>query len=150
MTDKELEVIQEENSRFKNLTNRLIIPIHTRRRKTIVIQRLVFNLNLYEWLKDIGDCIRFNVPVHIWIGFSLLVKDELNNIMYIYCIRQLASFNFKCVNRSQFHEFIAKFRNMTLADYLHDTYISTQRDNPFYKSGFRPLKLVCNYIWIRK
>ena len=115
-----------------------------------MIQRLVYNLDLYDWLKKIGECIRFNEFVQIWIGFSLLLKDELNNIMYIYSVRQLSLYNLKCVNRNQFEEFIAEFKNLTLADHLHTTYISSKDDNPFVKSGFRPLRLVCNYIWIRK
>ena len=150
LADHELNVIKQETSRFNNLVNRVLYPMHKRKRHTIVIQRLVSNFDLYEWLKDIGDCIRFNHFVQIWIGFSLLVKDDLNNIVYIYSIRQLSSFTFKCANRNQFEEYIEQFKTMTLADYLQNTYISSKDDNPFYKSGFRPLRLVCNYIWIRK
>ena len=150
LTDKELDVIKQENSRYDNLKNRVIYPMHKRKRQTIVIQRLVSDFDLYDWLKDIGECVRLNEFVQIWIGFSLLVKDELNNIVYVYSIRQLSSFNFKCINRNQFQEFVAKFKNLTLADHLETTFISAKDDNPFYKSGFRPHKLVCNYIWITK
>ena len=150
LNDKELDVIKQENSRYENLKNRVIYPMHKRMRQTIVIQCLVYNFDLYDWLKNIGECIRLNSLVQIWIGFSLLVKDELNNIVYVYSIRQLSSFNFKCINRNQFQEFIAEFKNLSLADHLDTTFISAKDDNPFYKSGFRPHKLVCNYIWIRK
>merc|ERR1712062_250982 len=131
LTDKELDVIKQENSRYDNLKNRVIYPMHKRKRQNIVIQRLVSDFDLYDWLKDIGECVRLNDFVQIWIGFSLLVKDELNNIVYVYSIRQLSSFNFKCFNRNQFQEFIAKFKILTLVDHLKTTFISSKDDNPF-------------------
>ena len=54
LTDKELDVIKQENSRYDNLKNRVIYPMHKRKRQTIVIQRLVSDFDLYDWLKDIG------------------------------------------------------------------------------------------------
>ena len=150
LSDKELDVIKQEKSRYENLRNRVIVPLHKRMRQTIVIQRLVHDFDLHDWLKHIGECIRLNSLVQVWIGFSLLVKDELNNIVYVYSIRQLSSFHFKCINRNQFQEFIGEFKKLILSDHLDTTFISAKDDNPFYKSGFRPHKLVCNYIWIRK
>ena len=116
-----------------------------------MVQRLVHKFNLYEWMMEVGECLRLSTPVTIWIGFSLIVKDELNQRFYIYAIRQLSSWNFKFTSREQFN-FLVKdtFKEISLHDLLHQTYISTKDDNPFFKSGFRPYKLVCNYLWIRK
>ena len=106
---------------------------------------------MYKWLAQVGECLRFTDPVMIWIGFSLIVKDEHNNLVYIYAIRQLSSYQFKFNKREQFDYFSKTyFDKIPLDELLNATYISTRDDNPFYKSGFRPVRLVCNYIWIRK
>ena len=120
-------------------------------RQTTVIQRLVHKFDLYHWMYKIGQCLRFSSPVTIWVGFSLIVKDEFNNRAYIYAIRQLASYNFKFTSRGQYEEYCKKqFEDIKLHDRLQKTYISTKDDNPFYKSGFRPFKLISCYVWIRK
>ena len=117
----------------------------------MVIQRLVYEFDLANWLAQIGECLRFSEPIHIWIGFSFLVKDETNTLEYIYAIRQLSSYNFKITSKDQFTYFINDwFKSMSISELLDKTFISTKEDNPFYKSGFRPYKLICSYIWIRK
>ena len=107
-------------------------------------------MDMFEWLGEIGDCLSFDSPVTFYMGFSFFAKDDENSLVYIYAVRQLASFTFKFKSKDQFKEFIKPFSGLPPSFFLQKTFIHTKEMNPFYKSGFRPVELVCNYIWIRK
>ena len=106
--------------------------------------------DLFEWLKDIGSALSFKPRLQLFIGFSFFVKDEVNSQKYIYAIRQLCSYHEKFSRKSQFDEYIQGFRNMGHDSLLQSTFVSQKSDNPFWRSGFRPVQLVCCYIWIYK
>ena len=53
-------------------------------------------------------------------------------------------------SEEQFEKFRAKFDDFIELDFLKATFVTTQEDNVFAKSGFMPYKTVCAYIWIRK
>lgn len=129
----------------------MIIDIYFQR-TTITIQRLVHEFSIYEWLRDIGDCISFKSPVAFSIGFSFFAKPGDGEAeIYIYVVRQLAATKFTCTSKRQFIGFVkTSFEKLPLSHYLEKSFIMTREDNPFYKSGFRPTQLVCSYIWIRK
>ena len=105
---------------------------------------------MFEWMQEIGDCLTFRTPVSFYMGFSFFAKDDEDSLVYIYAVRQLASFTFKFNSKEQFNYFIKPFSGLPLSLFLEKTFISTKEMNPFWKSGFRPVQLVCSYIWIRK
>ena len=112
---------------------------------------MVHEFDIYEWLRDIGNCISFKDPVAFSIGFSFFARPgDGEDEKYIYIVRQLASHRFTCSFKEQYTEFIKLFKGLPLSFFLEKTFIMTKEANPFYKSGFRPTQLVCNYIWIRK
>lgn len=106
--------------------------------------------DLFEWLADIGNCLTFKSAVQIYIGFSFFVKDELNVEKYIYAIRQLSSYHQKVLSKREYDEYILEFKNMGPDTLLQSTFVSQKEDNPFWRSGFRPVQLVCCYVWIYK
>ncbi len=116
----------------------------------ICVQRLVHQFDLFTWLTDIGKCLSFKSPVQIYIGFSFFVKDELNIEKYIYAIRQLSSYHHKVSSKRDYDDFILEFKNMGQDTLLQSTFVSQKEDNPFWRSGFRPVQLVCSYVWIYK
>ena len=116
----------------------------------ICIQRLVHDFDLYKWLVEIGSVLSFKPTIQIFIGFSFFVKDELNEEIYIYAIRQLCSYHEKFSRKSQYDDFIQLFKNMGPDSLLQSTFVSQKSENPFWRSGFRPVQLVCSYIWVYK
>ena len=106
---------------------------------------------MVTWLEEIQDCLRYE-PSNIWIGFSFLCykgKDSSNPI-YIFAALPLAPFHFKFRDRNGFSSIINEFKGMSHFDLLQETFVASEDDNPFANSGYRPYKLVCSYIWIRK
>ena len=112
---------------------------------------MAHEFDVYEWLRDIGDCISFKNPVSFSIGFSFFARPgDGEDELYIYAVRQLASFRFTVSSKEMFTEFIKLFKGLPPSFFLEKTFIMTKEASPFYKSGFRPTQLVCNYLWIRK
>ena len=108
-------------------------------------------MDLVSWLEEIQDCLRYETT-NIWIGFSFLcmkTKDDSKPI-YIFGAMPLAPYHEKFRNRSGLSAIIDQFKGMSHFDLLQDTFVATEDDNPFANSGYRPYKLVCSYIWIRK
>ena len=106
---------------------------------------------MVTWLEEIQDCLRYE-PTNIWIGFSFLCykgKDSSNPI-YIFAAMPLAPYHFKFHTPSGLSEFIDGFKGMSHFDLLQETFVASEDDNPFANSGYRPYRLVCSYIWIRK
>ena len=105
---------------------------------------------MYDWLKSIGSCLSFKDPLSFSLGFSFFAQNGSEGLVYIYAVRQLASFRFRFTSKSQYFDYIKNFKNVGLDVFLESTFISQKGENPFWKSGFRPTQLVCSYIWIRK
>ena len=105
---------------------------------------------IFSWLESIGDCLSYKPSIQVWIGFSFFAKDENSELIYIYAVRQLCSYQFQFYSKSQYAGFLQIFKNIGLDELLHTTFISQREENPFWKSGFRPFKLVSNYVWLRK
>ena len=107
-------------------------------------------MDLVDWLQEIRDCLWYQKTM-IWIGFSFLCENvKTGDIIYIFSCIQLAPYHKKFSSVKRFNDFIDEFKGKTHHDILNETFISQKEDNPFANSGFRPYKLVCNYIWIRK
>ena len=107
-------------------------------------------MDIVDWLQEIRDCISYH-KTKIWIGFSFLCeKVKTGDVIYIFSCMQLAPYQTKFSTFDQFNNFIDDFKGKTHSDLLNETFISQKEDNPFANSGFRPYKLVCSYIWIRK
>ena len=119
--------------------------------KTITIQRLTFDLDLVSWLEEIQDCLRYE-PTNIWIGFSFLCwkTTNISYPIYIFAALPLAPFHFKFRDRQGLSRIIDEFKGLSQFDLLQETFVATEDDNPFANSGYRPNRLVCSYIWIRK
>ena len=119
--------------------------------KTIVIQRLTHDLDLVSWLEEIRDSIHYETT-SLWIGFSFLClkNSPPHTPIYIFAAKALATFHTKFSSPSQFNDFIDDLKGLSHHELLQQTFVATQDDNPFANSGYRPYKLVCSYIWIRK
>ena len=76
-------------------------------------------------------------------------KGALDPI-YIFGAMPMAPYHEKFRNYREFSAIIDQFKGMSQFDLLQDTFVATEDDNPFANSGYRPYKLVCSYIWIRK
>ena len=111
---------------------------------------MAHDLDLVSWLEEIRDAILYE-PTNLWVGFSFLCHNSKNDsVIYIFAAMQLATYHTKFSSRSKLNDFIDDFKGKNHHDLLEETFVAQQDDNPFSSSGFRPYKLVCNYVWIRK
>ena len=106
-TKEELEIIGFNSTRLNNLKSEIRVPKHTRnvrflplkqfvnfiQPKTITVKQLWYeDCDLYQWLKSIGESIRFQDLV-CWIGFSYLMikpaETSEPSIVYNYAAKEL-------------------------------------------------------------
>ena len=79
-----------------------------------------------------------------------LVSNALCQKYLSYAAKELSFINTNINSEEQFDKFRAQFSELDEQDFLRATFVATQEDNVFAKSGFMPYKTVCAYIWIRK
>ena len=96
--------------------------------------------------------MRYTSPFTIWTGYSFLCQKDCDpsNIIYIYSCRENSIETAYIENRPDMTEFISRFRGLSDSKLLEKTFVSTRENNPFQASGFVPIKLICNTVWIRK
>lgn len=108
-------------------------------------------MDLYQWIKDIGDCLRMK-DTYVWVGFSFLMKKPTptgDEIVFCYAARELSIERSKVHSIDGWTEFADRFKGRTENDVLSEVFASKD-GNPFKRSGFYPYKLVTANIWIRK
>ena len=107
-------------------------------------------LDMFQWLCEIGDAIRFQ-DLAVWVGFAYLThgkpSDQGVERQYIWAAQELSLEKTKLYEKSQWDEFARRFKNRSHGSILQD--IAQSHVNPFTGSGFNPYKLVMAYIWIR-
>ena len=116
-TREEIEVIGENSTRLRNLKSEIFVPKHKRsvssrvkfsrksyiylyhifKTKTIILKQMWMDVDLMEWLKTIGKCLRFQ-DIMVWVSFSyLLEKGHMSEryLIYKYAIKDLPLTSFK-------------------------------------------------------
>ena len=132
--------------------------------KTIKLQAVCdSNLDMYQWLCDIGHGIRFQ-DLMVWVSFSYMshgkVSDSGVERQYIWAAQELSLEKTKLYEKvilillpkltllkSQWDDFCQKFKNRSFGSILQ--HIGEAHVSQFGDSGFNPYKLVMAYIWIR-
>ena len=71
-------------------------------------------------------------------------------LFFSYAAKELSFVRAHINSEEQFDKFRGKFDDFIEWDFLKETFVTTQEENVFAKSGFLPYKTVCAYIWIRK
>ena len=97
-TDEEIAVIGENSTRLRNLKSDIFVPKHKRsvsllivflfwllfQTKTIYLKQMWHDVDLMEWLKAVGKCLRFQ-DMMIWLSFScILEKGHMSERSLIY------------------------------------------------------------------
>ena len=101
-------------------------------------------------MKDILKQIRFNDMIIINVGFSFIAEKKGSKI-YLYCPKILAPYKCKCTSLTEAMDFADEIEKITHSGHLEKTFFTTsETGNPFKESGYVPINLVCNYIWITK
>ena len=167
LTETDLATIENESNLFynknkrkstsmayRNLRNRMIAPRETNRLCTVVMQRLHVNsdsMTFAEWLDAVAETILYNEDTEVKVGFSFISwKPITNDRVYLFSAKALAPFKFVVDNEEELREKFSKLGSMTDSEILNKTFLTTLSDNPFSKSGFCPLKIVCSYVYITK
>ena len=167
LTETDLATIENESDLFfnknkrngttmayRNLRNRMIAPRETNRLCTVVMQRLHVNsdsMTFAEWLDAVAETILYNEDTEVKVGFSFISwKPITNDRVYLFSAKALAPFKFVVDNEEELREKFSKLGSMTDSEILNKTFVTTLSDNPFSKSGFCPLKIVCSYVYITK
>ena len=105
-------------------------------------------MDVYSWIVSVFDCLLFQ-PMRINVGFSFLTEDSVKGtIGYWYAVQELAYFKTKVTKKSDLTAFENTFKGKTETVFLDEILRTTAE--PFVKSGIRPYKLVCAYIWLIK
>ena len=102
---------------------------------------------MFEWLTKIGECLRFQ-NTWVWVNFSFIMAKD-NSLQYAFAAKALSFETTKLYDKEGWSEFTDRFQNKNENDFLQELF-KTKEDSPFKESGYRPYKLVCAYIWIRK
>ena len=166
LTETDLATISNEADLFsnkrngtsmatRNLRNRLVAPRNTNRLCTVVMQRLHDNsddsVTFAEWLDAIAETILYNEDTEVKVGFSFISwKPITNDRVYLFSAKALAPFTFVVDNEDELKNKFSKLALLTDSELLNRTFIGNLSDNPFSKSGFCPLKIVCSYVYITK
>ena len=104
-------------------------------------------MDVYEWLVQIGDCLRYQ-DIWIWVNFSFLAaKGE--TISYFFAAKSLPIETCKMYKKSQWESFTERFKGLNEQSILEKLF-ACEEDNIFNESGYRPYKLVCANLWIHK
>ena len=122
------------------------------------------DMDLMEWLKTIGKCLRFQDLI-VWVGFSyMLEKDDMSEryLIYKYAVKELALTMTKLHTevylnygpqlmaiQEEWDKWADGFKGMDDLDIIKRL-MNSDEACPFQESGFRPYKLICGYIWLRK
>ena len=118
------------------------------------MQRLHVNsdsMTFAEWLDAVAETIVYNEDTEVKVGFSFISwKPITNDRVYLFSAKALAPFKFVVDNEEELREKFSKLGSMTDSEILNKTFVTTLSDNPFSKSGFCPLKIVCSYVYITK
>ena len=133
-----------------NLRNYMLVPKHNRNPKTIRLTRLSETLDLKNWLEQIQSVISPSFPMRIEIGYSFLAQAK-EEIIYVFCPKALASYSASLNSKTEYLNFLNEVKSIKEPQHLQNTFMSTtESGSPFTASGYKPLSLIANTIWITK
>ena len=132
-----------------NLRNWMLVPKHNKNPKTLRLTRLCKSLDLEDWLMQIQQKINPSFPITIEIGFSFLARAK-EEVIFIFCPKALASYSVTANSKTEFTNFMNKVKSMKDSEHLQNTFLNQEAGTAFTASGYRPLSLISNTIWITK
>ena len=151
LNTEEIEAIQDGGTRARTLLQRIFVPKHKMPEKTIRIQHLMVpDFQVDQWLIGLAECLRYEAPLALNIGFSYLVWKPENKLRYVYAAKALPNRRVKIQSKSDFYEFASAFSKLNDAEFLNTTFLASLKGNVFESSGFTPHALVCAYCWLTK
>ena len=151
LNTEEVEAIQDGGTRAQTLLQRIFVPKHKAQLKTIRLSHLMVpELQVDDWLLGLAECLRFDSPVTINIGFSYLVWKPENKMRYVYAAKALPNKRAMVETKSDFYDIAAEFAQLNDSEFLNTTFLASLKGNVFESSGFTPHALVCAYCWITK
>ena len=118
--------------------------------KQITFQNIVKDLDVHEWLSQIGGYLRMQ-DIHVSMGFSYLCRKTTaagEDITYTWTAPSMALEKTKLFNKAGWDEYTSRFKSLTEYDLLHKSFDMKEME-PARISGYQPYKLVCCYLWIR-
>ena len=151
LNSEEVDAIQDGGTRAQNLLQRIFVPKHKAKLKTIRISHLMVpDLQVDDWLLGLAECLRYNHPLTLNIGFSYLVWKPENKMRYVYAAKALPTKRIIIQSKSEFYDFAAEFAQLNDSEFLNTTFLASLKGNVFESSGFTPHTLVCVYCWLTK
>ena len=89
-------------------------------------------------------------PMRIEIGYSFLAQAK-EEIIYVFCPKALASYSASLNSKTEYLDFLNEVKSIKEPQHLQNTFMSTtESGSPFTASGYKPLSLIANTIWITK
>jgi len=147
--DEQNAVTNTTKSKLDCIRDRIHVPAHTKNVKTITLVKVITaDLNCSTFLEKVIKSLKPNFEIRIGCSFFM---SNLGTYSYVHSIVS------KPVNESSLikndqdaRNLIQYFKSLTYSDLLSLAFHSRNVDNPFDKSGYAPVRLVCITAWITK
>ena len=106
---------------------------------------LVLGARNVQWRFEVLRASFLTCKQNVLLGEDLTTNlEELTS-----AAKSLSIETTKLYKKSEWDEFAERFKNLSEHSILSKVFANDE-DSPFAKSGWRPLKLVCAYLWIHK
>ena len=167
-----VESIEWEPSRARQLVSRVFNPKHKRLLRTVrglskgrplynqdkIVQKLYVD-QLYDskstfasaFLESIGKIIRFQ-EMELRIGFSLIVKNSKDKLIFLYAAKAKSFFKVKLSSKEEFDtNVISYFSDLSNSKILQLSFNKTVDSETFQKSGFRKAlyEMLSYNLWLQ-
>ena len=147
--DEQNAVVTTTKTKIECIKDRIIIPQHNKNVKTITLVKVITadldcNIFLEQLIRSLSP------PFEIRIGFSFFMSN-LGTYSYVHSIvSKPVNTSSNISTRIDGKNLIDFFKGLTYSDLLSLAFQSRNADNPFDKSGYSPVRLVCITAWITK
>ena len=147
--DEQKAVVSTTKTKIDCIKDRLIIPSHNKNIKTITLVKVITaDLDCTKFLEKIIKSLKPSFELRI--GFSFFMSN-LGKYSYVHSIvSKPVNETTNIRTRIDGRNLIDFFKGLTHSDLLSLAFQSRNVDNPFDKSGYSPVRLVCITAWITK
>ena len=174
LSKDEIDAIYEpmqDQSMYRGLINRVLVPSDTKRKCSIRLQRIHNHNNLGEWLQQIASCLQLTPKTQINVAFR---NEILNTIFQLYQVilnlilsflsrnpltdekefhtawKDFSTYRFCVDSKEELTVEFDKIGKKTDAELLHETMLTVKNLETCVKWQFSPYKICMCYLWVTK
>lgn len=149
LNKSEIDAIKKTTN-INRIKDSLFVPSHKKSKKTITLVKVVtFDFNFQEFILNLISSIR---PMYeLRFACSFIMFDDASPT-YVYSIpsRSITGKHRLIRDEQDENELMLHIKQYSYQDFLQHSFQQRSLGDPFEKSGYRPVKLVCLTAWITK